>query len=143
LVVRPFHLDGSVDAELLRVDVDADHRNVASDLSPDGSQFVVTEFTGRIRLFDLSTGASRELPNEWEGSPQKVFWSRDGQSLYLSGLYGPAHFWIVRMDLEGDYEVLYESEDAWGWLPVPSPDEQRVMFHTTRFWADIWMIEDF
>lgn len=144
VVVRPFHLDGSVDAELLRVDVDvAPDLEVGFDLSPDGSQFVVTEFTGRIRLFDLSTGVSRELPNEWEGNPQKVFWSRNGEHLYLSGLNGPAYFWIVRLDLVGGYEVLYESADDWAWLPVPSPDERSVVFHMTRFGADIWMIEGF
>jgi hypothetical protein len=144
LVVRPFHLDGSVDAELLRVGVDIDpNRSVGFDLSPDGSRFVVTELTGRIRVFDLSTGISRELAKDWGGQPQKVFWSRNGAYLYISGMHGPARFWIVRMDLEGGYEVLYESEETWVFSPVPSPDDRSVVFHTTRPSRDIWMIEDF
>jgi Tol biopolymer transport system component len=144
LVVTPFSLDGGVDAELLRVEVDlGTDRNVGFDLSPDGSRAVVTEWMGRIRVFDLSTGISRELVNEWEGRPQKVFWSRNGAFLYLSGMMGLARFWIVRMDLEGGYEVLYESEETWAFKPVPSPDDRLVVFHTTRPWADIWMIEGF
>jgi hypothetical protein len=144
LVVRPFRLDGGVDSELLRVEVDVDRgRNLGFDLSPDGSQLVVTEFTGRIRVFDLSTGISRELVNEWGGRPQKVYWSRKGASLYLSGMGGPASFWIVRLGLEGGYEVLYESEEIWPSWPVPSPDDRSLVFHTTRLWGDIWMIEGF
>jgi Tol biopolymer transport system component len=142
LVVRLFRLDGELDPEVLRVEVDPD-LNTTFDLSPDGSQIVVTEWVGRIRVFDLATGESRELPNEWGGRIQSVYWSRDGASLYLSGMNGPASYWVISLDLEGNYEILWESEDVWATRPVPSPDGRHVVFHTLDFDKDIWMIEDF
>jgi Tol biopolymer transport system component len=146
LIVRPFLLDGYLEAETLRIEVETDVESAVNprfDLSPDGSQIVVTEWTGRIRVFDLNTGESRELPNEWGGRVQSVYWSRNDSPLYLSGMYGPAMYWVVSLDLEGNFEILWKSEDTWAHRPVPSPDDRSLVFHTTRMWGDIWMIEDF
>ena len=66
-----------------------------------------------------------------------------GRVSVLSGMAGPARYWIVKMDLDGNYELLYESADTWAWLPIPSPDERRVAFATMRVDEDVWMIEGF
>ena len=52
-------------------------------------------------------------------------------------------YWIVRMDLEGGYEVLYTSDDTWATWPVGCPDDRRVAFGTLHYRTDIWMIEGF
>jgi hypothetical protein len=146
LVVRPFRLDGELEPGVLRVEVDVDEdsgMNTRFDLSPDGSQIVVTEWPGRIRVFDLDTGESRELLNEWVGHPQRVYWSRNGTRLYLSGMRGLAPYWVASLDLEGHFEILWESENTWANRAVPSRDDRSLASQTVRCRGDIWMIEGF
>ncbi len=148
LVVRPFKLDGELGNEMLRVEIDAG-QSIASgfDLSPDGSQIVITEANGRIRMFDLRNGESRQLPNESGERPQFVYWSPTKKSVYLSGLYWSAtemvNYWVGRFDLEGSSEILWGSNDMWASMPIPSPDGSSVIFHGLRWETDIWMIEGF
>jgi Tol biopolymer transport system component len=144
VVVKKLDLDGSFSRELLRVAVEVDAgRNVGLDLSPDGSQFVITETTGRIRVFDLMTGASRDLRLAFEGNPQRVYWSRSGRFLYVSGMKGAARFWIARLDLQGGCELLHESRETWFGWPVPSPDDGSVAYQAVTYRPDVWMIEGF
>lgn len=144
LVVKPFRLDGTVNADILNVEVKSQAR---FDLSPDGSRIVVAEGSpeekGRIRLFDLASKASREVPYNLGGFPQSVRWSHDGTAVYLSGMYGPATNWLARLNLKGGSEILWTSADTWGFDPVPSPDDHRIVFHTLRWETDFWMIEGF
>jgi hypothetical protein len=58
-------------------------------------------------------------------------------------MYGPAAHWVVRLDLEGDPEVLWESESTWVNWPVPPPDDPSLVFHALRLETDIWVIEGF
>jgi len=148
LVVKPFQLTGELGDEVLRVEIDADQSTASGfDLSPDGSQIVITEANGRIRVFDLRSGESRQLPNESGEQPQFVYWSPTKKSIYLSGLYWRApemvNYWVGRLDLEGSFEILWGSNDMWASLPIPSPDGASVIFHGLRWETDIWMIEGF
>jgi hypothetical protein len=53
-------------------------------------------------------------------------------------------YWVVRLDLEGGFEFLWKSENAWACWPVPSPDDRSVVFQTLGWEStDIWMIEGF
>jgi WD40 repeat protein len=145
-VVRPFRLDGELEPAVLRVDVDTDEgsgMDTRFDISPDGSQIVVTEWQGRIRVFDLGTGESRELLDEWVGHPQRVYWSRNGTALYLTGIDGLAPYWVATIDLEGHVKVLWESESTWINRAIPSPDDSSLVFQSVRCRGDIWMIEGF
>jgi Tol biopolymer transport system component len=148
LVLRPFQLAGKLGSEILRVEIGADQSSASGfDISPTGEQVVFTETNGRIRVFDLRSGESRQLPNVSGGIPKFVNWSPTKKSIYLAGLNWKAtetvNYWVGRLDLEGGAEFLWGSNDMWAGMPVPSPDGNSVIFHGLRWETDIWMIEGF
>jgi Tol biopolymer transport system component len=113
------------------------------DVSPDGSQLVVADRTGRVRVFSVGGRQLRDLRVEKGMTPQSVNWSWDGTGLYLSGMFGGTTYWIVRMDLDGNIEVIWESDNAWAFNPLPSPDGSRLALHVFSSMSEICMIEGF
>jgi Tol biopolymer transport system component len=111
------------------------------DISPDGEQIAIVEFVGRVRTLTLSTKETREInPGYGEGF-QSVAWHPRGDALFATGMI-PTYF-LLRLDLNGSAEVIFEGAGRWLYQPVPSPDGRYVAFAAMSWNKDVWMLEGF
>ena len=112
------------------------------DLSPDGSQVVMTR-EGRIQLLSLKSGVTTDLAvRGWSGF-WSVDWSADGNSLFVSS-QTPQDTTLLRVDLRGEASALWHQKlNFMGTIGIPSPDGRHlaVAYYTTD--SNVWMIENF
>ncbi len=112
------------------------------DLSPDGSQVVMTR-EGRIRLLSLKSGTTTDLAVRGWNSFGEVDWSADGNALFVSS-QTPQNATLLRVDLEGDAHALWHQRlnflDTKG---IPSPDGRHLAVAGWTTDSNAWMIEDF
>ena len=112
------------------------------DLSPDGSQVVMTR-EGRIRLLSLKSGTTTDLPVRGWNSFGEVDWSADGNALFVSS-QTPQDTTLLRIDLEGDAHALWHQRlnfmDTKG---IPSPDGRHLAVAGWTTDSNAWMIENF
>ena len=112
------------------------------DLSPDGSQVVMTH-DGRIRLLSLMTGVTTDLAVRGWNSFGEVNWSADGNALFVSSLT-PQDTTLLRVDLRGEATALWHQKlNFMGTKGIQSPDRRHlaVAGYTTE--SNVWMIENF
>ncbi len=76
------------------------------------------------------------------GNPNYVSWSRDGESLVLTGRSGQQK-WLKRLNLIGESELLWYSDKFATYAPRQSPDGRFIALLGTEMEGDAWMIEDF
>jgi len=114
------------------------------DLSPDGSQVVMTP-EGRIRLLSLKSGVTTDLAvkgwdNFWFWS---VNWSAEGNALFVSS-QTPQDTFLLRVNLEGEARALWHQKfNLPGTKGVPSPDGRHLAVAAWTADSNAWMIENF
>jgi len=121
-------------------------------LSPDGSRLAITgdDPEGRIEVRSARTGQieTRIKMRGWP-SPFAVDWAMDGKTLFVShsGLMdspsGPIGTTLLRVDLEGHVQPIWESRGGrytWG---IPSPDGKYLAIRGATTGRNAWMITNF
>jgi Tol biopolymer transport system component len=112
------------------------------DLSPDGSQVVMTR-EGRIRLLSLKSGVTTDLAvRGWNGL-WSVDWSADGNALFVSSKT-PQDTTLLRVDLRGEARALWHQKlNFMGTKGIPSPDRRHLAVAGWTTDSNVWMIENF
>jgi len=112
------------------------------DLSPDGSQVVMTR-EGRIRLLSLKSGVTTDLAvRGWNGF-WSVDWSADGNALFVSS-QTPQDTTLLRVDLRGEASALWQQKlNFLGTKGIQSPDRRHLAVAGWTTDSNVWMIENF
>jgi Tol biopolymer transport system component/predicted Ser/Thr protein kinase len=111
------------------------------DLSPDGSQVVMTR-EGRIRLLSLKSGMITDLAVRGWNSFGEIDWSADGNALFVSS-HTPQDTTLLRVDLRGEPRALWHLNNFPGTKGVPSPDGRHLAAAGWTTDSNVWMIENF
>ncbi len=111
------------------------------DLSPDGSQVVMTR-EGRIRLLSLKSGVATDLAVKGWNSFGEVDWSADGNALFVSS-QTPQDTTLLRVDLRGEPRALWHRNIFMETKGVPSPDGRHLAVAGWTTDSNAWMIENF
>jgi eukaryotic-like serine/threonine-protein kinase len=111
------------------------------DLSPDGSQVVMTR-EGRIRLLSLKSGVATDLAVRGWNSFGEVDWSADGNALFVSS-QTPQDTTLLRVDLRGEPRALWHRNIFMETKGVPSPDGRHLAVAGWTTDSNAWMIENF
>jgi serine/threonine protein kinase/dipeptidyl aminopeptidase/acylaminoacyl peptidase len=112
------------------------------DLSPDGSQIVMTR-EGRIRLLSLKSGLTTDLAVRGWNSFWSVDWSADGNALFVSS-QTPQDTTLLRVDLRGEARALWHQKlNFMGTKGIPSPDRRHLAVAGWTTDSNVWMIENF
>ena len=137
---------------LFRVAPLIDRRNIINwTISPDGSRIAMTgaDPQGRIEIRSL-TGEikSRVELKEWP-NPLSIDWAADGKALFVShiGLIaspsGPIGATLLRVDLEGHAQPLWETRGGRYTWALASPDGKYLAIRGPAIERNAWMIENF
>jgi len=113
------------------------------DISPDGMRFVIGEMgSDTLRVLDAATGALlRTIKVPGSGNVFGARWSTDGRFIFVSGQEGSPSYWIRRVSLSGQADLVWSSEDTWAGNPSPSPDGKRLAFGTREIRAEAWALD--
>jgi len=112
------------------------------DLSPDGSQVVMTR-EGRIRLLSLKNGVTTDLAVRGWNSFGEVDWSADGDALFVSS-QTPQDITLLRVDLRGEPRPLWHQKlNFMGTKGIPSPDRRHLAVAGYTTDSNAWTIENF
>ena len=112
------------------------------DLSPDGSQVVMTR-EGRIRLLSLKNGVTTDLAVRGWNSFGEVDWSADGDALFVSSNM-PQDTTLLRVDLRGEPRPLWHQKlNFMGTKGIPSPDRRHLAVAGWTTDSNAWTIENF
>src|SRR6266851_4791292 len=112
------------------------------DLSPDGSQVVMTR-EGRIRLLSLKSGVTTDLAVRGWNSFGEVDWSADGNALFVSSQTSQDTT-LLRVDLRGEPRALWHQKlNFMGTKGIPSPDRRHLAVAGWTTDSNAWMIENF
>jgi Tol biopolymer transport system component/DNA-binding winged helix-turn-helix (wHTH) protein len=120
-------------------------------ISPDGQRIAMTgaDPQGRIEIRSL-TGEieSRIEVQGWE-NPLSIDWAADGKSLFVSnpGLVespaGPIGATLLKVDLEGHVQPLWETKGGRYTWAVASPDGKYLAVRGPATERNAWLIENF
>ena len=112
------------------------------DLSPDGSQVVMTR-EGRIRLLSLKSGVTTDLAVRGWDSFGEVNWSADGNALFVSSQTNQDTT-LLRVDLRGEASALWHQKlNFMGTKGIPSPDRRHLAVAGWTTDSNAWMIANF
>jgi len=112
------------------------------DLSPDGSQVVMTR-EGRIRMLSLKSGVTTDLAVRGWNSLGEVDWSADGNALFVSSQTSQDTA-LLRVDLRGEPRSLWHQKfNFMGTKGIPSPDGRHLAVAGWTADSNAWMVENF
>lgn len=110
------------------------------DLSPDGSRVAYGERGLRsIRVREIRTGATRDIPLPDWPELYTIGWSNDGKSLFATD-FAPTGSSLLSITLDGKTRVLYRAAKEVE-LPKASPDGHRLSFGEVVSISNVWLIE--
>lgn len=116
------------------------------DLSPDGRSLAVVHSSmsdNTVRFVTLADGATHQVAVPGWSQFEYIAWAADASGLYLSANL-PKKGGLLRLDMNGKLEVLWQSDSAYVDLPVPSPDGKRLAFTVgSPGESNAWIIEHF
>jgi serine/threonine protein kinase/Tol biopolymer transport system component len=143
-VINAFDSTGSKGKELLRIPTEpgAEYHWAPS---PDGSQVAILKTdwnTGQIRFYPLGGGQARTVTVKGHIHLISCDWAPDSKSLFV-GTSGPAGSTLLRIDLEGNAQPVWQQpmpSTTWG---VPSPDGRHLAMFGTSIDSNVWMIDNF
>jgi serine/threonine protein kinase/Tol biopolymer transport system component len=113
------------------------------DLSPDGARLAVLEgLSGQIHIVSLIGQAEREIKGKGMESTNFLDWTADGKALLVSR---PTRrgFELLRLDLKGNSQVLWEQRGGLGTSALPSPDGRHLAIRGMSVTSNYWTIENF
>jgi serine/threonine protein kinase/Tol biopolymer transport system component len=116
---------------------------VTWDLDGRGERIVVADGRQALYLVSVKDGTSTPLPDLpascW---PEHIKWAPDGSWLLVScGTWTASRCWIIRYDLEGRTDLLWERQACVTPRVFISPDARRVAFSMIPLDTDVWMLE--
>jgi Tol biopolymer transport system component len=112
------------------------------DLSPDGSQVVMTP-EGRIQLLSLKSGVTTDLAVTGWNSFWSVNWSADGKAVFVSTQINQETT-LLRVDLRGEASALWHQKlNFMGTKAIQSPDRRHLAVACYTTDSNVWMIENF
>jgi serine/threonine protein kinase len=144
LVITAFDPAGSKGKELMRISTEPG-ATYQWGLSPDGSQIAILKTdwnTGQIRFITVSGGQARTVTVKGYVHLNSCDWAPDSKSVFV-GTWGPAGAALLRIDLEGNAQPVWqqpEPSQTWG---IPSPDGRHLAMYGTGWDANVWMIDNF
>jgi hypothetical protein len=113
--------------------------------SPDGSHFAsvkIGESEGHVRLLAPDGRLERDIRvKDWPGFSY-FSWAPDGKSIYCSTASRQGAT-LLRVDLNGNAEVLWQQRGAVGIYGEPSRDGRHLAILTAMMDSNLWMIENF
>jgi len=121
-------------------------------LSPDGTSMVTQKSQNpydapALRIFNLSTGAARDLPVPEAGLIFGMNWAADSKSVWLGAFMGRGAWGtrsgILNVDLTGKTRVLLKGSNPELLYAVPSPDGRRLALGARSRTSNIWLLENF
>jgi tRNA A-37 threonylcarbamoyl transferase component Bud32 len=111
-------------------------------VSPDGATLAVVRGGRSIKLFDIATGAARELVVDGLSDLQSVSWSSDGRDLLVTCMgWRGSLFASLRVAPDGAVEPIETSQQRWYWRPQESLDGEQVAMIAVEFATDLAMLE--
>jgi len=135
-------MDGRTD-ELMRFSLPTNRENWEWQLSPDGTRVaLLVPSEGRIHLLSLASQERTEIPLNGLVSAYHLAWAADGKSLLLSNATtrGAA---LIRVDLRGIHQILWEQKGDLAELGLPSPDGRFLAVTSWTTASNVWMLESF
>jgi eukaryotic-like serine/threonine-protein kinase len=128
--------------ELTRLDIDpaVDYNHV---LSPDGTRIaLIKRSEGRIHILSLIGQAQRDINVKNWGSLENVDWTADGKALLASSPTQRGHA-LLRVDFQGNAQLLWEQQQDLETYAVPSPDGRHLAIMGWSLSSNIWSMENF
>lgn len=129
-------------SELAKISVDPESE-CFWDLSPDGQHIAVLEgLSGHIYILSLTGGAPREIRPKGMETTSFIDWAADGKALFVSR---PTRrgFDLLRVDLDGNSQVLWEERGGLGTSALPSPDGKHLAIRGWTVTSNFWTMTNF
>jgi Tol biopolymer transport system component len=130
-------------AELVRFSLPTNREDWEWQLSPDGRRVaLLVPSEGRVHLITLESPERTEIALNNFASAYHLRWAADGNSLLLSNAtkQGAA---LIRIDLRGTAQTLWEQKGDLAVLGLPSPDGRLLAVTNWTTASNVWMLEDF
>jgi hypothetical protein len=120
-------------------------------LSPDSSRIALTgtDPQGRIEIRSLAGRIESTIEMKEWANPLAIDWAADGKALFVSHLgligspSGPIGTTLLRVDLQGHVQPIWESRGGrytWG---INSPDGKYLAIRGPATERNAWIIENF
>lgn len=142
LVFTSLDTRSGVGAELARIEVDPS-AFYNWDLSPDGSRVALVNFANWVRVLTLSTGEVREISAGNWNRIEFVAWTADGRGMIVTGVDITLYHGLLYLGLDGRREIVWQKENEWPVVPVPSPDGRYLAYASMIAESNAWMIKGF
>jgi eukaryotic-like serine/threonine-protein kinase len=146
LVIHELDLIKGQGAEVGRVKIGAPGAWMSWDLSPDGTQIAVagsTQLKERVRILNLKDHSQRDVILAKDFGLLSVNWSSDGRSLYGAGQKGMEQFFLIRLELSGDFKLLATKPIAYYQVVLPSPDGKYAAYMEQTVESNVYVLENF
>ena len=113
-------------------------------LSPDGQTVAMAQWRRpEINLVSVKTGESRTITLQSATGVSSVDWAADGQSMWASSSTVSGTQALLKIDLRGRVNALYQDPDKdVGWA-IPSADGHHIAFWEAGGSANVWMLKNF
>ena len=144
IVFRAVDAEKGIGRELIRIATRPGGSYNAA-LSPDATRIGIAEYNlreGRVRVFSLAGGSEHDFVVKGYAGINSLDWPPDGKSLYLSS-QSPTSSTLIRVDMEGNAQPLWDQKGPWHTWAVPSPDGRHLAIMGMTVNSNVWMIEDF
>lgn len=113
------------------------------DLSPDGRHIAVLEgLSGRIHILSLIGEAAREINTTGLATTQFINWAADGKAVFVSRPTRQG-FELLRVELNGKSEVLWEERGGLGTSALASPDGKHLAIRGWSMTSNFWTMTNF
>lgn len=116
------------------------------DVSPDGQRlaFAHTNMSDNtVQIVTLADRGTKELSVPGWSEFEHLAWDADGTGVYLAAIL-PKKSALIRVDMTGKTDVLWETGTGYLGLPVPSPDRKSAAFTVCSAGeSNAWTIDHF
>jgi Tol biopolymer transport system component len=114
-------------------------------LSMDGSRLAIVtgeEREHQIRIVSLREGTAQDLTVKGWSGILWIDWAADGRAVLASAV-SPRGVTLLRVDMKGNAQPLWESRSAFNAYGMASPDGRHLAIATESSTSNIWMLENF
>jgi serine/threonine protein kinase/Tol biopolymer transport system component len=129
-------------SDIAQINVDPDS-DCFWDLSPDGSRVAVLEgLSGKVHIISLLGEPPRDVKTKGMETTQFIDWTADGKAVFVSR---PTRrgFELLRLDLRGNSQVIWEDRGGLGTSALPSPDGKHVAIRGWSVTSNFWTMTNF